>query len=285
MIPVGTRPAPARTAAVAERAPMPIAPARTETWSRLVPQTAIQTRRLLLRWRRDPVTMTQALLFPTLLLIILNSVLGGQISTFSGINALYGTVPMTTLVSVMSGSLAGAVTLGRERDAGLLARFWVLPVHRASGVLARICAEGVRILLCTAVLFGVGSILGFRFRQGLPAALALVSVPLIYGLAFATAVTTAAVYTAKGTLVEAISLGSSMLMFFCTGFVPLTAYPDWVKPFVAHQPMSCAVDAMRGLAVGGPVRGPLLATVVWSVAAMALFAVPAAVGYRRASRA
>ncbi|MCX4094201.1 ABC transporter permease [Nocardia sp. alder85J] len=267
------------------RSPMPVPPAHTETWSRLLPQTLIQTRRLLLRWRRDTVTMMQAVLFPALLLIILNSVLGHQISSYSGMNALYGTVPMTTLVSVMSGSLAGAVTLGRERDAGLLARFWVLPVHRASGLLARICAEGARILLCTGLLFGVGVLLGFRFRQGLPAALALLGLPLVYGLAFATAVTAAAVYTAKAALVEVISLGSSMLMFFCTGFVPLDAYPDWAQPIVAHQPMSCAVDAMRGLSVGGPVRGPLLATLAWSVASMVVFAVPAAIGYRRASRA
>jgi ABC-2 type transport system permease protein len=263
---------------------LPDAAGSTETWRYLLPQTMIQTRRLLVRWWRDPVTMMQSAVFPALLLVVLNTVLGRQISLYSGVDALYGTVPMVTLVSVMSGSLAGAVTLGRERDAGLLARFWVLPVHRASGVLARVCAEGVRILVCTLVLSGTGLVLGFRFRQGLPAALALLAVPMVYGLAFATLVTAAAVYTAKAALVEAISLGSSVLMFFCTGFVPLRAYPEWARPFVAHQPMSCAIDAMRGLSAGGPVRGPLLATLAWSAGAIVVFAVPAAVGYRRASR-
>jgi ABC-2 type transport system permease protein len=264
---------------------LPMVSARTETWRYLVPQTVLQTRRLLLRWRRDPLTMAQSLVSPMLLLVMLNTVLGHQISAFSGANALYGSVPMVTLVSVMSGSMAGAVTLGRERDAGLLARFWVLPVHRASGLLARILAEGVRILFCTVVLFAVGVALGFRFRQGIPAAVALLGVPLVYGLGFATAVTAVAVYSAKAALVEAISLGSSLLMFFSTGFVPLAAYPAWAKPVVAHQPMSYAIDAMRGLSLGGPVRGPLLATLAWSVGAIVLFAVPAVVGYRRASRA
>ncbi|WP_024806386.1 ABC transporter permease [Nocardia sp. BMG51109] len=263
---------------------LPVVPFATETWRLLLPQTVIQTRRLLLRWRRDPLTLAQSLLFPALLLIMLNTVLGKQISAFSGASALYGSVPMVTLVSVMSGSLAGAITLGRERDDGLLARFWVLPVHRASGLLARVLAEGVRILACTLVLFAVGMLLGFRFRQGIAAAVALVGVPLLYGFGFATLVTAVACYSAKSAVVEAISLGSSLLMFFSTGFVPLAAYPAWAKPIVAHQPMSYAVDAMRGLSLGGPVRVPLLATLAWSAGAMVVFGVPAVLGYRRASR-
>ncbi|MEV0292900.1 ABC transporter permease [Nocardia sp. NPDC050710] len=257
----------------------------TETWRRLVPQTLIQTHRLLLRSWRDPLTVVQSLVFPALLLVVLNIVIGKQVSAVSGVDALYGSVPMVALVGVMSGSLAGAVTLGRERDAGLLARFWVLPVHRASGLAARILAEGTRILLCTAVMFAVGVVLGFRFEQGLLAGIALFGVPLVFGLAFATLVTAVAVLTAKAALVEAISLGSSLMMFFSTGFVPLFAYPEWARPIVANQPMSQAIDAMRGLAVGGPVRAPLLATLAWSIGAIVLFAVPAAVGYRRASRA
>ncbi|MQY18587.1 ABC transporter permease [Nocardia macrotermitis] len=265
-------------------AELPLVTGHTERWANLLPQTLVQTRRLLVRWRRDPVTMVQSLGFPALLLIMLNTVLGHQITAFSNANALYGSVPMVTLVGVMSGSLAGAITLGRERDVGLLARLWVLPVHRASGLLARILAEAVRIVVCTLVLFAVGVALGFRFHQGIPAAIALVGVPVLYGLGFATLVTTAAVFTVRSGLVEAISLGSSLLMFFSTGFVPLAAYPAWAAPVVAHQPMSYAIEAMRGLSLGGPVRGPLLATVAWSVGAIVVFAIPAVIGYNRASR-
>ncbi|MEV5835959.1 ABC transporter permease [Nocardia sp. NPDC052112] len=263
---------------------LPKVSGRTETWRLLIPQTLIQTKRLLVRWWRDPLTVVQSLLFPALLLVMLNTVLGRQISAFSGASALYGSVPMVALVGVMSGSVAGAITLGRERDEGLLARFWVLPVHRASGLAARILAEAIRILLCTAVLFAVGVALGFRFQQGMVASIALFGVPLLFGIAFSTMVTAVAVFSAKAALVEAVSLGSSLLMFFSSGFVPLVAYPKWAKPIVQHQPMSYAIDAMRGLSLGGPVRGPLLATLAWCLGALVVFAIPAAVGYRRASR-
>lgn len=257
---------------------------RTESLRMLLPQTMIQTKRLLIRWGRDPLTVVQALVFPALLLVMLNAILGKQVSSFAGADALYGSVPMVSLVGVMSGSLAGAVTLGRERDAGLLARFWVLPVHRASGLLSRVLAECVRILLCTIVIFAVGIALGFRFTQGPLAAVALFAIPALYGLGFATMVTALAVFTAKAALVEVVSLASSMLMFFSTGFVPLAAYPAWARPIVEHNPLTHAIDTMRGLSLGGPVRGPLLATMAWSLGAIAVFALPAAVGFRRASR-
>ncbi|MFE3541560.1 ABC transporter permease [Nocardia sp. NPDC059177] len=250
----------------------------------LVRHTLIQTQRLLLRWSRNPITLLETLLIPCLLLLMLDIVVGGQIERFTGEDALYGSVPMVALVGAVSGAVASGVLLGRERDAGLLARFWVLPVHRASGLASRILAEGCRILAGTVAVVLVGYLLGFRFQHGPLATLAFLLVPVVFGLAFATIVTAVAVYTAKAALVEGITILTSLMMFFSTGFVPLVAFPTWIQPIVRNQPMSVAVDAMRGLADHGPIARPLILTLVWSAGAVLLFAVPAAIGFRRASR-
>ncbi|MFC6011010.1 ABC transporter permease [Nocardia lasii] len=250
----------------------------------LLRSTLIQTERLLVRWARNPITLLETLLIPCLLLVMLDIVVGGQIEKFTGEDALYGSVPMVALVGALSGAVAGGVLLGRERDSGLLARFWVLPVHRASGLVARILAEGCRILLGTLTVVLVGFGLGFRFHQGPLAALVFLLIPMLFGLAFATIVTAVAVYSAKASLVEGITILTSLMMFFSTGFVPLVAFPTWIQPVVRNQPMSVAVDTMRGLSDGGPIARPLLLTLAWSGAAIILFAVPAAIGYRRASR-
>lgn len=252
--------------------------------SSLVRHTVIQTQRLLLRWARNPITLLETLIIPCLLLIMLETVVGGQIRKFTGDSALYGSVPMVCLVGALSGAVASGVLLGRERDAGLLARFWVLPVHRASGLASRIIAEGCRIVAGTLAIVLVGFALGFRFHQGILATIAFLLVPVLFGLAFATIVTAVAVFTAKATLVEGITILTSLMMFFSTGFVPLIAYPRWIQPVVRNQPLSVAVDAMRGLATGGPIAGPLTLTLLWSLAAITLFAIPATLGYRRASR-
>ncbi|MFI9407610.1 ABC transporter permease [Nocardia sp. NPDC052316] len=250
----------------------------------LVRHTMIQTQRLLLRWTRNPITLLETLIIPCLLLIMLETVIGGQIRKFTGESALFGSVPMVTLVGALSGAVAGGVLLGRERDAGLLARFWVLPVHRASGLVSRILAEGCRIFAGTLAIVLVGYLLGFRFHQGILATLVFLFIPVLFGLAFATVVTAVAVFTVKATLVEAITILTSLMMFFSTGFVPLAAYPQWIQPVVRNQPMSVAVDAMKALALEGPLARPLTLTLLWSLGAILLFAIPATIGYRRASR-
>ncbi|MEU6829507.1 ABC transporter permease [Nocardia beijingensis] len=252
--------------------------------SALLRHTLIQTQRLLLRWARNPVTLLETLIIPCLLLVMLNTVIGGQIKKFTGESPLYGSVPMVALVGALSGAVAGGVLLGRERDAGLLARFWVLPVHRASGLASRVLAEGCRIFACTLAVVLVGFVLGFRFHEGVAATIAFLFLPVLFGLAFATVVTSVAVFTAKATLVEGITILTSLMMFFSTGFVPLVAFPKWIQPVVRNQPMSAGVDAMRALAFGGPLARPLTLTVLWSLGAIVLFAVPASIGYRRASR-
>jgi ABC-2 type transport system permease protein len=249
----------------------------------LVPQTMVQTKRILVRWSRDPVTLIETLVLPVLFLLTLNIVLGQLISQTTGHSGLYGTVPMNALAAAINGSSIGAVGLIGERSDGLLRRLWVLPVHRASGVLSRILAEAVRILLTTLVVLGAGLLLGFRFQQGVPASLVWIAIPLIFGMAFATLITMVALYTAKTFLLEGVTLVHILAVVFSTGFLPVDQYPHWIQPVVAHQPMSYAIEAMRGLSLGGPVRSPMIATLLWSVGIAAICVVPMLIGYRRAS--
>ena len=65
--------------------------------------------------------------------------------------------------------------------------------------------------------------------------------------------------------------------------MPLDQYSSWLQPVVQHQPMSYAVDAMRGLSLGGPLLTPMIGTALWSAGIVAVCAVPMMIGYRRAS--
>ena len=249
----------------------------------LIPQTLVQTKRILVRWSRDPVTLIETLVLPIMFLLTLNIVLGQLISQTTGHSGLYGTVPMNALAAAINGSSIGAIGLIGERTNGLLRRLWVVPVHRASGVLSRILAEAIRILITTLVVLGAGLLLGFRFKQGVPASLVWLAIPLIFGMAFATLITMVALYTAKTFLLEVITLVHVLAVVFSTGFLPVDQYPHWIQPVVAHQPMSYAIDVMRGLSLGGPVRSPMIATLLWSVGIAAVCVVPMLMGYRRAS--
>jgi len=125
--------------------------------------------------------------------------------------------------------------------------------------------------------------LGFRFNQGPLAAVALLVLPIVFGIGFAMMVTALATVADNLPLVEIVSISCTLLMFFNSGFVPVMAYPKWLQPVVAEQPMSVAIDAMKGLSLGGPVAEPLLKTLAWSFGMVVVFVYPAILGYRRAA--
>ncbi len=245
--------------------------------------TRVLTARLLVRLVRNPITIVHALILPIGFLVTLDVVLGDSITTATGEDALYRSVPLVALLAAISGSSAGMVGITAERLDGFLARMWVLPVHRAAGLSARLLAEIIRLVATTLVILGTGLILGFRFHEGPLAAVAWLAAPVIFGVAFSAVVTMIALYWPKAVLVEAIQIVGMVGTFFCTGLVPVDKYPDWVQPLVRYQPMSTAVDAMRGLSVGGPVLTPMLGTIAWSAGIFLVCLRPIMVGYRKAS--
>lgn len=253
-----------------------------QSLSSLILNTWVLTQRLLVRWSRDIQTLVQAFVLPPMFLVSMNLVFGKLVSAVSGHSALYGSVPMAALVGAVFGSTAGAILLMHERDEGLLARFWVLPVHRASDLLSRLAAEVVRIVITAILVMATGLVLGLRFTQGGPALLAWVAIPVIFGVAFAFFVTTLALYLANTVLAESTGILVALLFFFSTGFVPLAQYPRWLQPVVQHQPLSYAGEAMRGLSLGGPILIPMIGTLLWSAGIVALCIHPMLFGYRRA---
>lgn len=251
--------------------------------SELLSQTAVLVGRLVIRSARNPMTIVHAILLPVAFLLTLKVVFGDSITTVTGENSLYRSVPLVALLATMSGSTTSMVGLGAERRDGFLARLWSLPIHRAAGLLARLGAEALRLLLTTLVILVAGMVLGFRFHAGLGNAVLWVTIPVVFGLAFASVVTTAALLWPRAIMVEAVQPVISLGVTFCSGFVPVDKYPDWVQPLVRNQPMSPASDAMRMLALGEPAGSPLIATALWCAAIFAVCLVPIVVGYRRAS--
>lgn len=261
---------------------------RAEVWEnsprQLVPQVGVLTARILRRWSRDPATLVQSMVMPAVFLVALDIVLGDVIEAVTGHSGLYGQVPLVALVGGMTGSIIGAVGIMRERDAGLLSRLWVVPVHRAAGLLARLAADFVRITAITLVVMSVGLVLGFRFEQGIPAAIAWVFMPALFGVTLSAAVLTLALFSSSTIAPQATEILIAILMFFSIGFVPLDQYPEWLQPFVEHQPVSTTIEAMKGLSLEGPIAQPVLFSVLWAAGIAAVCAVPLAIGYRRASK-
>lgn len=247
-------------------------------------QSAHLSGRQLLVWFRDPSAMIQSLLLPALAMLMFKVVLGDAVGQASGQNSAYGTVPLVILVGAMFGSQAAAVKLNIERGTGLLSRLYVLPINRGADLTSRIVSELVRILLTTIVLIAAGYLIGFRLDQGVLPALGLLGVALLYGASFSMVALALAVSASPtAPLVPLLSMVSSLMMFFNSGFAPVESYPDWLQPIVANQPMSPAIEVMRALAAGGPIAENMWKVLIWAVVLLGLCTYPALRGYRRAA--
>lgn len=248
-----------------------------------ISQTLVHAGTLLKSWSRDPGIVVQSLLFPTFMLLMFQLVFGKTVTALGSGDSVYGNAGLVALVGALYGTVATAMSLIHERESGLLPRMWTLPVSRSGFIAGRLTAEAVRTGLATIVLFVVALPLGFRFEQGVPSAIGAWVVPMIFAVGVAVPVIALATVASGPQAVQLLGGVFLFLLFFNSGFAPVSEYPRWLQPAVRNQPMSPAIDAIRGLTEGGAVAGPLLATVAWTVGLIIVFGPLAVRGYRRAS--
>ncbi|CAM3049472.1 ABC transporter permease [Skermania piniformis] len=266
----------------APAAPVNVGPATARRSVSLGRHLVVTVATLLRTWSRDPGVVVQTVAFPAFMLLMFQLVLGKTVTAMGGGNSIYGNAGLVALVAAMYGTVATGISLIDDRDSGLLTRTWSLPVPRAGFLAGRLSAEAVRTGLSTVVLFAVAVPLGFRFQHGLLAGLVAIAVPMVFAVGIAVLVVAVATVAVRQTLQQLAGL-FLLLLFFNVGFVPITEYPGWLQPVVRHQPMSPAIEAMRGLTEGGAVAAPLLETVAWTIGLVAVSGPVAMRGYRRAA--
>src|SRR5690606_9108636 len=136
------------------------------------------------------------------------------------------------------GTLATANSLIHERDTGLLARMWTLPVPRAGFIAGRLLAEAARTGLATVVLFLVAVPMGFRFEHGIVAGIGAVLVTMVFAVGVAVPVIAMATVASGKQAVQQLGGLFLLLLFFNAGFAPVTEYPGCLQPIVRHQPIT-----------------------------------------------
>ncbi|OBK26993.1 hypothetical protein A5634_23880 [Mycobacterium asiaticum] len=249
----------------------------------LLSQSWLHAGRIMIRWRREPAAVLATVILPVCLLVVYKAVLGEQIQKVTGVDSIYGLVPMCAVLAGMFGALGGAVGIPMERASGLLSRMWVLPVHRASAIGGRLIAEAARALLGTILITAVGMAMGLHFAHGWHTALAYILIPPLVVVGFTALVMTLAVRSNGRAIVTYMAAGISALVLISSGTTPVSLFPQWIQPVVRLQPMSPPIEVMRALAHEGPLLLPLGLTLTWAVGLIAVFIPLAVRGYRAAA--
>lgn len=234
-------------------------------------------------WSRNPGIIVQSLFFPAFMLLMFQLVFGKSIGQLGGGDSVFGYTALVALVGALYGSVATTLLLVEERESGLLSRMWTLPVNRYSFVAGRIAAEALRTGLSTIILFGVGIALGLRFEQGPLGALAALAVTMVFAVCVSVPVMALALVSNGLQAVQTLGGVFLFLLFFNSGFAPVTEFPGWLQPVVRAQPLSPAIEAIRGLTEGGPVLWPVAGVLAWAVVLIGMFGPLAVRRYHRAA--
>ncbi|HEX6755061.1 MAG TPA: ABC transporter permease [Mycobacteriales bacterium] len=243
--------------------------------------TLALTRRNLLHWLRQPQLLLLSTVQPVVVVVVFTSIFRGTVG--GGVNPVAFLLPGILVQVLAFDSLQTAMGLAEDLSDTTVDRLRTLPVPRSAVLVARTLADACRNVAVVLLILAAGTGLGFRYTGGPLRTVAGVALVLAFAYALSW-IFTAIALSVRGGAEAANAAGVVWmfpLVFASTALAPAAAMPGWLRGFVAHQPVSAVVDAVRALLIGQPTRTPVLLALAWTAAIVAVFAPISARRFRR----
>ncbi|MBH0779303.1 ABC transporter permease [Nocardia bovistercoris] len=233
---------------------------------------------------RRPASIFGAIVLPLVFAVLFFAVFGKVVERH--IDGDYGqyVLPAVLLQAMLFTAMSAAILTVEDITGGLIRRLRSMAVASGAPPLGLVTAELARAVLTTAVLLIAGLALGFALHGGVAASIGFVLLGLGFGAAACTGFVALAFALGK---LESVQLVTNLIFFpfllVSNAFTPTEAFPEWLRPFVANQPLSRTADALRALAsADDALAEPVAVAVAWVAALLVVCAIGATVAYRRA---
>ncbi len=256
--------------------------------SRLVSDTLTMAERNIIRLPRQPDMLLGFTVQPIMFVLLFAYVFGGAIDPgqfgYAGMDYIDFLIPGIIVQSIAFGGFATALGLCEDLGKGLIDRFRSLPTARAAVLSGRAIADIVTNSVSIAILLITGLIIGFSFQTGAADIIAGIALLLFFG--FASSFVFALIGMTASTPEAANGIGFTLIFpitFISSAFVPVESMPEILQTVADLNPVTFVVDAIRHLWLGGPAGDAIWASLVWTVALIAIFAPLAVRKYRRAA--
>ncbi|GAA5153191.1 multidrug efflux ABC transporter permease LieB [Microbacterium pseudoresistens] len=233
------------TAPATRPAPAPVRPRL-----RGITAESVFVERSLRQSLRDGESLLMAVMLPVMLMLMFTWVFGGAIDP-SGAYVDY-VVPGIILTCAGFGASSTAVYVAGDMQGGIIDRFRTMPVRSSAVLTGHVVASLLRNLVATAIVVGVGVLVGFRPSADLAGWVATGALIALYILALTYLF--AAIGLAAGSPEGANGYGFILLFlpYLSSAFVPVESMPVWLQPVAAHQPITPIVETIRGFLMGTP---------------------------------
>lgn len=235
----------------------------------------VVTRRNLRHFTRQPRLLVFSTIQPVMFVLLFAYVFGGALSGDlpDGVDYLAFLLPGIFVQSTLFRTTQTAVGLAEDLERGVVDRFRSMPMSRSAVLVGRTLADLVRSLAVIVLMVVVGYAIGFRFTQGVAAAVGSMLVVGLFGFAFSW------IFVYVGLRVPGAEAAQSAgfvfvfpLAFVSSVFVPIDSMPGPLEAFASVSPITQTADAARALAIGtGEWLPPTLAVLAWTAAILAVF--------------
>ena len=248
-----------------------------------ISDSLVMTRRNLLVWLRVPAYIAFTIVQPVIFVLLFRYVFGGAINVPSPGGYVSYLMPGIIGQTAAFATFATAIALAQEAKQGVVDRLRSLPMARSAYLLGRLSADAVRMLITILVIVAVGYGVGFRFQNGVLGAVAMILLAELFGVTLACVSGFIGLAIKDEESVQAFGLiWLFPLTFVSSAFVPIVTMPSWLQGFANNQPITLVINAMRALALGGPLNPALWESLAWLAGILIVFVPLAVRAYRRA---
>ncbi|MEX0170944.1 ABC transporter permease [Streptomyces sp. LMG1-1-1.1] len=240
-------------------------------------------RRNALQIKQDPESMFDAVLMPIIFILLFVYVFGGAIAG-KGNNDAYVNYVTPGLMAMMGMNIAMAVGVGINDDfkKGVMDRFRTMPIARSSVLIAKIVVEVGRMMIATAILLGMGFLLGLEIKTSVLDLFAAIGLSVVFGASLMWIFILLGLTLKTAQAVQGMAMLVLMpLQFGSSIFAPPTSMPGWLETFTDYNPLSNLADAARGLINGGPIAHSVWMTLGWALAITVVTAPLAVAKFRK----
>jgi ABC-2 type transport system permease protein len=220
-------------------------------------------------------------MFPILMTLLFTYLFGGALAGSTSEYVQY-LLPGILVITVVMITMYTGLNLNADITKGMFDRIRSLPAWRPAALVGALLGDALRYTIASAVVLGLGLILGFRPHGGAVGVLLAVALLIVFSTSVAWVWTMVALLARSP---ESVLVISNFVLFplgFASNvFVDPRTMPAWLRTFVDLNPVSHLVDASRGLMQGSAAASDVLWVAVASAALVVIFGPITMALYRR----
>ena len=219
---------------------------------------------------RRPVTLAFSLVQPVLWMIFFGLVMRRAVVELpDGVDYPSFLVPGICAMTVLFGASQSGVSVVRDMQSGFLQRMVASPAPRWALHAGKVGADAVRLLVQAVVVLLIGVVVGATVSLSVLPLLVSVIVLFFFAVGFASLSCVIALRSGKPeTMATFIHLVNMPIFFTSTALVPGKQMPEWLAGVSAWNPLTLAVESLRGALLFG--RVPSITAEVLPVAFLSL---------------